>query len=442
MLGARALEEFVNLRRELAVIGHSTFSLLRTAAGLDKLPFGTHILDLGPPVSLGVVTLTETSEALPERQMSRVDSNTVVLTLLAIPNIVPAALLLLKIKTSSIGKKDPCQKHASETKPWDDVELSLVINVVVENGSEKSAGFADTGGEAVGSSTDGRGEYLTSHEEGDRVGTELVEEGRYEVHGLERMDSRRTGVVVELEGGNNEHQEAHEEAHLLHHLPAVHLVVDEKRCEIVASQGDGDIDKVPGPSGEDRLAVRRDDLDELTLEKLVAVEEDIVAEPSTSSSKETSTEVGKAVAKSVHVIAGDVRALLCLSELLTSAAHAVSTIVEEPERTDGRECKRQSESILGSRLAVGRRTLAVVEDGEQNNENDLVHELAPALHEESRGDTATTMQTIFTSRDPSTRRNTFKRRSCCNGVLATNTETVKEERPGITDNPALKGKAP
>lgn len=318
----------MNLWRELAVIGHGTFSLLGTAAGLDKLPFGTHILDLGPPVSLGVVTLPEASESLPQRQMSRVDSNTVVLTLLAIPNIVPAALLLLKVKTSSVRKEDPCQKHASETEPWDDVEFSLVINVVVKDGSEKSAGFANTGGEAVGSSTDGRGEYLTSHEEGDRVGTELVKEGRDEVHGLERMNPRRTGVVVELEGGDDEHQEAHEEAHLLHHLPTVHLVVDEKGCEIVAGQGDGDIDKVPGPGSENGLAIRRDDLDELTLEKLVAVEENIVAEPSTSSSKETSTEVGKAVAKSVHIIASDVGALLCLSELLTSAAHSVSTIVE------------------------------------------------------------------------------------------------------------------
>ncbi|KAI6754327.1 hypothetical protein HG530_012841 [Fusarium avenaceum] len=166
----------MDLRREFSVVGHGTLSILGATAGLDELPLSTHVLDLGAPVSLRVVALADSSETFPERQVDRVDRNTMVLALLAITDITPTALLLLKIETGGIRKEDPSEKHAKEAKPGNDIELGLVIDVVVEDGGEQSAGLANASGETVSTGTDRRGENLASYKEGDRVGTELVEE--------------------------------------------------------------------------------------------------------------------------------------------------------------------------------------------------------------------------------------------------------------------------
>ena len=64
-------------------------------------------------------------------------------------------------------------------------------------------------------------------EECDSIGAELVEEGREEIHGLE-ADEVNFGVVVVVEAWDDEEDEIHEEAKLLHVLTAVELVVDEE----------------------------------------------------------------------------------------------------------------------------------------------------------------------------------------------------------------------
>src|SRR5699024_49119 len=122
---------------------------------------------------------------------------------------------------------------------------------------------------------------------------------------LEAVDAGRASVVLVLECRDDKHEEAHEEANLLHHLAAVELVVDEDRGEVVAGERDGDVDEVPGPGSHERLGVVGDDLDELALEKLVAVEEDVVAEPGTSRGEKTATKMGAAVAQGIDIVTGD-----------------------------------------------------------------------------------------------------------------------------------------
>lgn len=443
VLGGGTLEELVDLGGELAIVGHlSTLSVLGTTVGLNKLPLSAHVSDLGTPVGLRVVGLGKTTHALPEGQVGGVDGDTMVLALLALDDVVPAALLLLEVEAGGVGEEEPGEEHTSETEPGDDVELGLVIDVVVKDRGEEGTRLADAGGEAVGGGTDGSGENLTGDEEGDRVGAELVEEGRDEVHGLEAVDTGRARVVIVLEGGDDEHEEAHEEANLLHVLAAVHLVVNEERSKVVSAHGDSDVDQVPGPGGEDGVVGARDDVDELRLEELVAVEEDIVAEPSAGSGKETATEVSETVSEGVQVVAGNVGSLLSLCELLGGVGHAVGTVVEKPESADGGEGEGETEGVLSSRGRVRGRALALVEDGEEDNEDDLVDELTPALHQEGGGDTAATVQTILTSRELAVGGGTLERRCSSDGILATDTETVEEERPGVADDPALKGETP
>lgn len=435
----------MNLGRELAIISHAmvvTFRLLGTTSGLDRFPFGAHVGNLGLPVLGRVVVLALTAEALPQTEMLGVDSNTMVLLRLALTDISPATLLFLEIKTGGVGKEDPGQEHTSKTEPRNNVELGLGIDVVVEDGGEESTSLAQAGRETVGSGTDGGRENLTSDEEGDRVGTELVEERGDEVHGLESVDAGGANVVFVVEGRDDKHEEAHQESNLLHHLAAVHLVVDEERGEVVSAQRDNDVDQVPRPGGQERLGVVGNDLDELTLEKLVAVEENVVAEPGTSSSQEATAKVGETSSESVEVVASDVGAGLGLGELTRGMRHLPGSEVNQPESTNGREGKGQTESPLSSRSAVRRATLTLVENDEENNEHDLVDELTPTLHEESHGDSATTVKTVLLGGELSRGSGVFERRGSSDGVFTTDTQAVEEERPSVANDPALEGHAP
>lgn len=52
---------------------------------------------------------------------------------------------------------------------WDDPELGLVVNVVVEDCGSESAKLADSSGDSVGSRTNGSREALGGDEEGNAV---------------------------------------------------------------------------------------------------------------------------------------------------------------------------------------------------------------------------------------------------------------------------------
>jgi hypothetical protein len=67
-----------------------------------------------------------------------------------------------------------------------------------------------------------------------------------------------------------------------------------------------------------------------------------------------------------------------------------------------------------------------VEDQKQKDEEDLVEELAPTLHQESRGDLAATVKTIVAGRDLARTNGIFHTGSGSHGVLATNTDAVEE----------------
>ena len=144
---------------------------------------------------------------------------------------LPATLLLLEIKTGGVGKEEEGYEHASKTEPRNNVELLLGGDIVVHDSCGQSTELTASGREAVSSGTDGCGIDLGCDEESDRIRAELIEERRKEIHSLERADVGGRGVVLEVEAGNNEKDEVHEEADHLHFLASIELVVNEEGCE-------------------------------------------------------------------------------------------------------------------------------------------------------------------------------------------------------------------
>jgi hypothetical protein len=78
-------------------------------------------------------------------------------------------------------------------------------------------------------------------------------------------------------------------------------------------------------------------------------------------------------------------------------------------------------------LRVWRVTAAGVEDQEQEDEQDLVQELTPTLHQESRCDLATTVETIIAGGNLAGADSVFHTGGGSHGILATDTDTVEEQ---------------
>jgi len=361
---------------------------------LRDLPLVTHLLNTLLVVELWVVWLADTPEAFPEGQMPWVDGNTVVISLATGTDESPATLLLLKIETSGVWHKEEGQESTSKTEPWDNVETFLSVDVVEENSSNQSTELTTGSTETVSGGTDWGWENLGSDEESDTVWSKLVEETREEVHGLERVDTS-SGVVVVVESWDDEGEEVTEETNVHHQDTAVKLVVDEERGEVVTDKLNTDVEQVPEPTDDNGLVVWRKNTDKLGLEELVAVEENVVTEPGTSGGDKTESKVLDAHLERSNIVTSDVRLLLGKSELLGGRAHLVGAVVNQPESTDSWDGERNTKSPLRGDLGVWWVTGTVVEDEEEKDQDDLVEELTPTLHQESGNDLATTVHTVI-----------------------------------------------
>lgn len=197
-------------------------------AGLALFPVGAHLLDFLLVVEFGVVVLAGAAQALPQRQVVGVDGDTVVVVFTAGTDELPAAFLLFEIETGGVWKEDEGEDGAEKAEPWHGQEDLRNGDVVVEDGGQQGTGFTARSRETVSRGADRGWVDLSSDEESDCVGTELIEEGGEEVHGLEFLDVGFRSVVFEIEGRDNEENEAQHEADQLHVSAAVQLVVDEE----------------------------------------------------------------------------------------------------------------------------------------------------------------------------------------------------------------------
>lgn len=362
--GAGTLEVLVDWAVEQGLFGVNVnvTGFVGVLAGHASLPLRTVILELLLVVDLRVVVLANTTHALPDRQVLRVNSDSVVVVLTSVTDVPPAALLLLKIETSGIGEEEEGGEHTSKTEPRPDLEAQFNGSVVGNDGSDQSTELTRSSRETVSGGTDRSRETFGSNQESDTVGTELVEEGRQEVHSLERLDVGGLKVVLVVESGNDEENKAEQETNLLHPLTTVEFVVNEEGSQVVTAEGNTGIEQVVKPAGHQGSLVGENNADELRLEKLVAVEEDVIGEPTEGSGDETRPEVLQCKTKRLHIVTGNGGLLFDGLELLRGGFHVVGTEVNEPQGTDSRDGERDTVSPLSGNLGVGIVAGTVVEN--------------------------------------------------------------------------------
>ena len=133
---------------------------------------------------------------------------------------------------------------------------------------------------------------------------------------------------------------------------------------------------------------------------------------------------------------------LCNGKLSAGGFHLVAPVVDEPQGADGRNGKRDAVCPLGGNRRVWRVSAAMVEAEKEDDEDGLIEELAPALHEECAGDLSAAVQTVVFCRNPSGSNGVFHAGGGGHGVLTTDANAVEEERPDVADNPAVLGHAP
>ena len=84
----------------------------------------------------------------------------------------------------------------------------------------------------------------------------------------------------------------------------------------------------------------------------------------------------------------------------------------------------------------------MVEHEQEEDEQHLVEELAPPLHQESTGDFSAPMKTVLFGRDLARTDGVLHTRRGCHGILATHANTVEEKRPNVADDPAILSDTP
>lgn len=417
--------------------------LLISGAGQGGLPLSTELLDLLLVVLLRVVVLARAHPVLPHRQVGRVHSGTVVLGLTSLTDVHPAALLFTEVQTSGVRKEQQGQDSTSKTEPRHNKELHLGAGVGTDDGNDERTELTGSGRDTVGSTTNGGGEDLGSDQESDTVRTELVKEGGEEVHRLELVDVLGHDVVVVAEGGDHKADEAGNEANDLHPLAAVQLVVDKPHGHVVATHLNSNVGQVVKPSDHGARGVGVDNADKVARVKLVSVEENIVGEPATSGSENSRAEVLEGKLQGLHIIASHGGLLLLSIQLLARRVHVVSTVVHKPESKDGGDSKRNAVGPLGGGVGDSASiTIAVVENKQQENQNDLVQELTPSLHKEGTNHRAATVQAVLAGDDLAGRVTLLHTNGGGHRVLTTNTEAVDKEGNGVADDPAVEGQTP
>lgn len=368
----------------------------------------------------------------------------VVLGFTALAEVHPSALLLLEVETSGVWEEEERDEHPGETEPWDEIELLLRGDVVIDDCCEQSAELAAGGGETVGGGTDGCGVHFSGDEEGNGVGAKLVEEGGEEVHGLEGVDTLDRLVVVVVERWHDKEDEVHEETELHHALSANELVVDEEGGEVVTAEGDGNVDEVPEPAAHDVAGLRDGGVDgcnECGLEELVSIEEDVVGKPGSGGGDKTGSEVLECQLQGLHIISSDLGPLLCCVQLLGCKRHLVGTIVDEPESSNCWNGEGDTERPLSGNQGVWW-VSAVVEDQEKNDQNGLVEELTPTLHQEGHGNFSSTVETVLPCRDLARSSGVLHGGGGSHWVFSTNTDAVEHQGESVADDPSVQRNTP
>ena len=342
------------------------------------------------------------------------------------------------------------------------------VNVVVDNGRKQGTEFTHSSGETVSGSSNGDGEDLGSDQESGTVGSELLEESGKEVDGLESVNVLGSPEVIVQEGWDEEEDKVGEETNVLETLPSDELVVDDEGGHVVSNKRDSTVEQVPVPSDDDRVVTRADDLDKDRLEQLVSVETKVVGEPTKGRSKDSTSKVAEDEFERSDVVSGlvDSSVLLGSHQRGGGVLKLVVTVVGQPKGRKSHDTELNSEDPLGRNLAVRGVAASVVEAQQEDDQDGLVEELTPSLHEEGQDDVSTSVELVITAVDrfAASLGLVFERSGRSHGVsidsnsesvaffglkaraqvnsLSTNTNTVDEQTPSIHDRPTAQRGSP
>jgi hypothetical protein len=148
-------------------------------------------------------------------------------------------------------------------------------------------------------------------------------------------------------------------------------VVHEQSGQVVASKLTSDVDKIVQPQCSHLVGAGRDNLEEDVSEDLVAVEGEIVAEPTQTRRQESVPVVVHCEFQGGDIVSGNLALLPGRLEIIVHPSQLVYTNVQEEKKAKYCDPKRDSEGCLSRDLAVSR-VDAMVEDQHEDDEDQLI----------------------------------------------------------------------
>ena len=169
-------------------------------------------------------------------------------------------------------------------------------------------------------------------------------------------------------------------------------MIDENCSHIVSNEGATDVEEIPVPTA-DNCRIWIEDFDEDGLEDFVAVEEEIVAKPSSSGADKAMPVMRHDQFERFDIVAGDTGLTLRQFQVSIGELEFVDTMVQEPESESKDEGKRNAECPLCAEFTVWG-VSAAMENEEADDEDSLISQLTPSLHGKSEEDVASAMHSV------------------------------------------------
>ena len=282
--------------------------------------------------------------------------------------------------------------------------------------------------------------HLCGEQESGTVWTELNPETGEEVDELERMATSSLLVQRREDGScNNEKEERHDEADCLHPLSAVEFVVHKQGCHVISNKLTPNVDQVIQPKSYHLVFVTCDQAQKDIAKDLIAIERKIVAKPADGRSKKAMPIVIHDNLEGLNVVSSDVAALSGGFEILIDILHLKDTKIEKVQNGECGNTERDPEGVLGCRLRI-RRVGSGMKDEQKEDENELVRQLTPSLHQESESHASTSVQLVVSGVVDAM--HTFHGRDTGHGVLSSNTNGEDQKRDSVHNGPTRKSRSP
>lgn len=166
-------------------------------------------------------------------------------------------------------------------------------------------------------------------------------------------------------------------------------------CEIVSNKRNTDVDEIIKPARHDGGAIISNDFDKFALKELISIKKNVISKPCSGSGNQSRSKICKCKSERLGIVSGNLTLPLRCRQLLTGRLHLVCSVVDEPESSNGWNCKGDAISPLSGQGRVRWVPAPVMKAEKEENQEDLVEELAPALHQEGARHFAASMETVL-----------------------------------------------